>query len=78
MQVLWRLRSPSSEQVSECHILEHTPLSFELRFVHVRQGLSITTSCRFIANDAATRCAALLATALCADGCSDASDKQPS
>jgi len=69
-RLIWRLRSAASGQISECQIIDRSPISFELRIVHVPQGLTISAS-RFTGTDAAMKCATLLAAALRADGCTD-------
>ena len=75
-RLIWRLRSASSGQISECQIIDHSPVSFELRIVHIPQGVTVTSS-RFTGTEAAMNCATLLATVLCADGCTDESAEQP-
>ncbi len=78
-RLIWRLRSATSEQINECHIIGHSPPSYELRIVHVPQGVTITSS-RFTGYEAALDCATLVAAALRADGCTDvgAGDERPS
>jgi hypothetical protein len=68
--LIWRLRSAASGQISECQIVDHSPVSSELRIVHIPQGVTVTSS-RFTGTEAAMKCATSLATALRADGCTD-------
>jgi hypothetical protein len=78
MQILWRLRSPFSGQVSECHLIERSRAVYELRIVVQGGDKSAPASTGFSNIDEATRTAAAVAGALRADGWSDAhEDEQP-
>jgi len=63
MQLMWRLRSPFSGQTSECHLVDT-----ELHFVQIPPSLTLIAPSRYIDTVAATKSAALLATALRGDG----------
>ena len=68
MRLLWRLRSPFSGQTNECYLINHSPVSSELQFVQIPASLTLISSSRYIGVEAAAEAAALLATALRADG----------
>jgi hypothetical protein len=68
--VLWRLQSNSSGQVTECHLIDHRPISFELRLIHTPQGLT-TASTRFPDTESAINAAVVIGGALRADGWTD-------
>jgi hypothetical protein len=68
--VLWRLRCQSSGQITECLLIDHWPISFELRLIHTPQGLT-TASTRFADTDSAINAAAVIGGALRADGWTD-------
>ena len=75
MQLLWRLRSPFSGQVSECHVIERSKLVYELRIV-IQGGEKSATA--FSSINEAIQMAGAVAGALRADGWADASeDEQP-
>jgi hypothetical protein len=74
VQMLWRLRPSPSGQVSQCQLVEHSMSHFELRIAH---GLQDATSTWFATTEAAISSAATLASALIADGWTDANNEQP-
>jgi len=65
-RLIWRLRSGSG-QIAHCEILDHSPLLFELRIVHVPQGLTVTSS-TFRTIESATKTATDIKDALRGDG----------
>ena len=69
--MLWRLRCPSSGQVTECQLFDHSPISSELRIVHAPQGLT-TASTRFSDTESATKAAGVIGDAFRGDGWTDA------
>ena len=71
-RLLWRLRSPSLDQMNECYIVEHSSVSSELQFVQIPPGLKLISPTHFLATVAALKGAALLATTLRADGFTNA------
>jgi hypothetical protein len=78
VQILWRLRSPFSDQVGECHLIERSPTVYELRVVVHDGHQTAPESTSYSSVDGAMQTAAILAGALRADGWSDASeDEQP-
>jgi len=68
MQLLWRLRSPFSDQTSECYLVDHSPISSELQFVQIPASLMLVSPAWYVGAAAAAAGAALLATALRGDG----------
>jgi len=68
MQLLWRLHSPLSGQISECYLVDHSPVSSELRFVQIPASLMLISPACYTGTVAAAAGAALLATALRGDG----------
>jgi hypothetical protein len=78
VQILWRLRSPFSDQVSECHLIERSPTVCELRVVVKGGQASAPPSMGFSARHEAMHTATAIAGALRADGWSDVrADEQP-
>lgn len=66
-QLIWRLSSASSGQINECHVIDHSPISCELRIVQVPQSLT-TTSSRYADTESAMNTAAIIGNALRNDG----------
>ena len=76
--VLWCLRSPFSDQVSECHLIERSEQIYELRVVVKGGHTPAPPSTGFSKRREAMQTAAAIASALRADGWSDVSaDEQP-
>jgi hypothetical protein len=67
MQVLWRLCSPSSGELTECQVIDRRPLFPEVRLVHVERGVTLASG-SFTGIQAAVNAAAVLGAALRADG----------
>lgn len=70
MEVLWRLRSPISERLTECRIVDHSMTSFELRIVQLPQGVT-KSSTSFRDHTSAACVGSVLGAALRGDGCVD-------
>jgi len=70
MQVMWRLRSPFSDAVTECRVLGRSRSACELRLLSVRPFDA--ASSWFTDRNAAVRSATVLANTLRSAGWSDA------
>lgn len=65
-RLIWRLRSEHG-QIAECELLDHSPLSSEIRIVYVPQGVTVTSS-RFETDESAMKTAIDMKDALGGDG----------